>query len=223
MRDRAIWWQAIDGGAPQRLTSPGDDEEHIPESWSADGKHLLFSVRKPMVYSLWVLTLADMRTAPFAQVWSAQPLSAGFSPDGRWVVYASSETDGGAVSPDRGVFIDRFPWRPGAKRQAPKRLLDYHPRGAPGGKSIFYVPGANQPIVSVPVDTQSANPFGAVVELTLAPMPGLLGSDFRGYDVLPDGRIVSISSVSGDGLGSPSEVRIVLNWQEELKRLVPTR
>ena len=71
--------------------------------------------------------------------------------------------------------------------------------------------------------------FGATVEMPGAPIPGLLSVDFRGYDLLPDGRIVSVSSALGDGTsGGPfsSEARVIrvaLNWFEELKRLAPAK
>ena len=65
--------------------------------------------------------------------------------------------------------------------------------------------------------------FGTTVELTRAPIPGVLSVDFRGYDLLPDGRIVSVSSSFDQALpgASGSEIRVVLNWFEELKRLAP--
>jgi hypothetical protein len=151
------------------------------------------------------------------------PLGAGFSPDGRWVVYASSPAAaGGAVSPNRGVFVEPFP-STGVKRQAPKRLLDFHPRWSPDGKSIIYVPGTGRALVSVPVSPGPPFAFGTTVELTRAPVPGILSVGFRGYDVLPDGRIVSVASSLGQGAaGAPaSEIRVVLNWFEELKRLAP--
>jgi hypothetical protein len=45
----------------------------------------------------------------------------------------------------------------------------------------------------------------------------------RGYDVLPDGRFISLSPLPGDVDGpSRAEVRVVLNWFEELKRLAPS-
>jgi hypothetical protein len=37
----------------------------------------------------------------------------------------------------------------------------------------------------------------------------------RGYDVLPDGRVVALSLDVG-----AAEIRVVLNWLEELKRRV---
>jgi Tol biopolymer transport system component len=220
-RDRAIWWQAVDGGAAERLTSPLEGEEHIPESWSHDGTGLLFSVRKAPRYDLWLLTLKGLKAEPFGDVYSMDPLSAGFSPDGRWVVYASSPSSaGGALSPNRGVFVEPFPYS-GVKRQAPKRLLDFHPRWSPDGKSIIYVPGTGRSLVSVPVSPGPPFVFGTTIDLTRAPVPGILSVEFRGYDVLPDGRIVSVSSSVGPGSASASgsEIRVVLNWFEEVKRL----
>jgi serine/threonine-protein kinase len=221
--DRAIWWQPVDGGAAERLTSPLEGEAHIPESWSADGTRLLFSIRKGAMYTLWVLTLDGLKAEPFGQVQSAESLSASFSPDGRWVAYASTERAGGALSPNRGVFVEPFP-PTGVKRQAPKRLLDYHPVWAPDGKSIFYIPASARPLVSVPVTAQSSVAFGTPIEIARAPLPGLLSVDVRGYDVLADGRFVSVASAPGEGSDAiPTEVRVVLNWTEELKRLVPTK
>ena len=196
--DRAIWWQPVDSGAAERLTSPLEGEAHIPESWSADGTRLLFSIRKGSMYALWVLTLDGLKAEPFGQVQSAESLSASFSPDGRWVAYASTERAGGALSPNRGVFVEPFP-PTGVKRQAPKRLLDYHPVWAPDGKSIFYIPGAARPLVSVPVTMQPSIAFGTPIEITRAPLPGLLSVDVRGYDVLADGRFVSLASAPGEG------------------------
>jgi hypothetical protein len=54
---------------------------------------------------------------------------------------------------------------------------------------------------------------------------GRLSGHRRAFDVLPDGRFVSLSNendtAAAAGLGT--EIRLVFNWFEELKRLVPTR
>jgi eukaryotic-like serine/threonine-protein kinase len=222
IQDRGIWWVAVDGGTPERLTTPLENEEHAPESWSPDGSRLLFAFRKGSVNSLWVLTMADRKTMPVGQIQSVESLSATFSPDGRWIAYASTERGGGVLSPNRGVFVEPFP-PTGAKRQAPKRLLDYHPRWAPDGNGLWYVPGATRPLVLVPLKLQPSIVFGMPVEMTRAPLPGLLSLDVRGYDVLPDGRIVSVSSNTAGAAAFPLEFRVVLNWFEELKRLAPSK
>ena len=48
--DLAIFWQRADGSGPaERLTKPEESTAHIPESWSPDGKTLLFGDRKSVV------------------------------------------------------------------------------------------------------------------------------------------------------------------------------
>jgi eukaryotic-like serine/threonine-protein kinase len=217
---RAIWWQPADGGTAERLTNPDRDEEHVPESWSWDGTRLLFSVRKGAAFSLWVFTLPGKKAEPFGNVVSQESPSASFSPDGRWVAYAYTERAGGSMSPNRGVFVEPFP-PTGEKHQAPKTLLDYHPLWAPDGNSIFYVPGSSRRIVSVPVATRPSIAFGAPVELSRGPLPGLISLDMRGYDVLSDGRFLSVSQQESPVGTARAELRVVLNWFEELKRLVP--
>jgi len=221
--DRGMFWQFANGsGTAERLTTAAADEEHVPESWSRDGARLLFSVVKGSRHALWVLTLDGRKTEPFGRVQSGESLSAGFSPDGRWVVYASTDTTGGLVSPNRGIFVEPFP-ATGEKHQLPKLLFDFHPVWAPDGKSIFLIPAAARPTVSVPIVTHPSVTFGTAVELPNVPRPGLLSTDVRGYDVLPDGRFISVSPLSGDGSNAAlrAEVRVVLNWFEELKRLAP--
>ena len=222
--DHAIWWQSVDGGVAERLTTAAEGESHVPEAWSRDGTRLLYSVREGSMFTLWVLTLSPDSSRPLGNVRSADPLSATFSPDGRWIAYASTSISGGVISPNRGVFVEPYP-PTGERHQAPKRLLDYHPVWTPDGKSLMYVPGSNRPIVSVPVITKPAIEFGTPVELPRAPLPGLLSTGVRDYDVLPDGRIVSLSPVSGPRSSAVGavDIRVVLNWFEELRRLAPAK
>jgi hypothetical protein len=77
--------------------------------------------------------------------------------------------------------------------------LDYHPVWASEGDSIVYLPGANRPLFSVPITTKPRVFFGTPVQLPRAPMPD-----------------------PGENVSNPAnELRVVLNWSEELKRLVP--
>jgi Tol biopolymer transport system component len=227
-RDSAngILWQAADGsGTAEQLTKAAEGEEHRPEAWSRDGARLLFSVLKTDgVHTLSMFTLAARSTEPVARVGSAEPLSATFSPDGRWIAYASTDRAGGTISPDRGVFVEPVP-PTGERHQAPKTQLDYHPVWTPDGRSILYVPASPRPIVSVPVTTQPSVVFGTPTDLTRFPRPGLISTSIRGYDVLPDGGIVSLNPAPGDAAAAAAavnEIRIVVNWFEELKRLAPS-
>ena len=78
--DLGIFWQPADGGAAAiRLTTPAQGAVHVPESWSPDGKHLLFTEQKDSAYVLFSLSLDDLTRTPFGNVKSNQPTSAGFS------------------------------------------------------------------------------------------------------------------------------------------------
>jgi len=205
--DRGIFWQPVEGkGNAERLTRPRSGEAHVPHAWSRDGRHLLFSVVKGQTSSLWIFALATATSEPFGAERPQTPRGAAFSPDGRWVVYAWER---------EGIFVEPFP-ATGEKYQLPRRAVDFHPAWAADSKNIFFVPGSTE-FVSVPVIMDATIAFGAPVDLPRGPRTGLQSWQPRGYDVLPDGRFVSVSVVVGD------EIRVVLDWFQELKRLVPPR
>ena len=95
-KDAGIFTQRVDGTGPvERLTSAAEGESHIPESWSPDGRHLLFTVLSKGRYSLRMLVLADRTITPLAGIESAEPIGAAFSADGRWIAYAFESCCGG--------------------------------------------------------------------------------------------------------------------------------
>ena len=67
--------------------------------------------------------------------------------------------------------------------------------------------------------------FGSPVQLPVRVTGNQLSIDLRAFDVLPDGRFVGLFAPSGgDGVGSlTNQIRLVQNWTEELKRLVPVK
>jgi hypothetical protein len=112
----------------------------------------------------------------------------------------------------------------GAKYQLPRTALDFHPSWSPNGK--VYVPGALRRVVAVSMRTQPVVTFGDPVDLPNGPLPALLSVETRGYDVLPDGRFLSLVPApdqTSSGAAIAPELRVALNWFEELKRMVPTR
>ena len=218
-----IFWQPADGGTVERLTSAPTGAAHVPESLSPDGKQLLFSEVRGQAYVLHSLSLSDRSSAPFGSVQSTQPIDAVFSPDGRWIAYAASKVAGGAPSPDRGVFIQPFP-ATGVRFQAPKAGLDFHPMWSRSGRELFYAASVARPLVAVGVQTQPRVTFTSPLNLPDVVRTPLVSTQTRGYDVLPDGRFLGMVSSSGTvGAESDPEIRVVLNWTDELKRLVPAK
>ena len=216
--DQGIWWQRLDGGQAERLTTPNDkDTFHLPESFARDDRTLAFTVRKAGTSELWMLSLPDRKAAKFSTSVARIGRSA-FSPDGRWLAYQSYD---GATA---GVLVESFP-PSGVPNQIARRetATPHHPFWSRDGKTLFYLPGPNQ-FAAVRVTTQPAFSFSNTVSLPRGVFLEGGPDSVRSIDALPDGRFVGIvdlaQSESGD-LSAP-RINVVLNWHEELRRLAPT-
>ncbi|MDP3719512.1 MAG: protein kinase [Acidobacteriota bacterium] len=221
-----IFRQKADGsGAVERLTTAAASEEHIPETWSPDDRVLLYSVRSrapgPLPYALWMRASADGKSSPFGEVTSVEQIGAVFSPDGRWVAYASGKGEN-VGDPNRGVFVQPFP-PTGAVYQAPKVFVDFHPIWAAGGKELVYsASGTAGQMAATKISADGGLAFGQPVRFPAAVTGDRLSPQVRAWDVLPDGRLIGITPASdGSPRRSFSEIRVVMNWFEELRQRVP--
>jgi serine/threonine protein kinase len=220
--DRGIFWQRADGTAgAERLTTPEKDVAHVPESWSPDGKTLLFSVAKGSSYALAALSLPEKKVTSIGGIQSTSPPGATFAPDGRWFAYSVTTDNrrGGAGS----LFVQPFPTT-GATYPISKDV-GFHPVWTPDGKELFYVAGPNQYVV-VSVTTRPTFTFGN-------PVPVTTGHSERGptfelnNDITPDGKrflgVLAAGQNGGPGATAAPQIQVVLNWFEELKVRVPTK
>jgi Tol biopolymer transport system component len=218
--DRAIFLQSADGSsAAARLTTPGVGQSHTPESWSPDGRTLLFSVTTSSSVSLATLLTDDRRVSAFSDVTSSMPMDARFSPDGQWVAY--KRADRGMPST---IFVEPFP-ATGAKYplvvQGPPSAA-HKPVWSPDTRELLYVPRLGG-FEAVSVTTHPAFAFGHAVPVPRKFIPG--APTVRAlYDVTPKGRFVGVVPVGDTGaIYSAPQIEVVLNWFEELKRLVPLK
>ncbi|MBA2258093.1 MAG: hypothetical protein H0W18_04305, partial [Acidobacteria bacterium] len=215
--DLAIFWQeANPNGVAERLTKPEQGVEHIPDDCSSDGRTLIFTALKGADYSLWALSLGDKSVAPIGGVQSTVPAGARMSRDGRWLAYATRQ--GGSVAT---LFVQPFPPTTARYQLLEKPGDDpHHPLWSADGKEILYTPRPGS-FESVPVRTSPTFAFGSPV-----PVPRNFRSEspaFRAqYDIMPDGRILGLVNPLEEGPGySAVEIRVVLNWFEELKAKLP--
>ncbi len=225
--DRAIFWQRVDGSEPaERLTKPEKDTAHVPASWSPKDETLLFSVvpvaaDSAAIGAIRTYTRASGTVAAFGGV-EAATMGPEFSPDGRWVAYASG---GGTFTMDgeRRIYVRPFP-ATGAYFEVPTpagALLMSHPFWAPDGTALYFAPNPGQFGV-VSLTTKPTVAFGNPTQLPRR-FNSSAPSAPRGFDLTPDGDFIGrIAPGSGDENGNP-EIHVVLNWVEELKRLVPVK
>lgn len=229
--DRAIFWQRADfSGTAERLTRPEPGTSHIPEAWWPQGELFTYSIFSERLrrFSLSSFAIREKQSHPLDRISSTSPLASNFSPDGRWLVYSSSEAVTGMAQTT--VFVEPFP-PTGAKYQISELRNGFHGTWLPDGKRLTYSIGVGP-----------AGPQWVIVNLTLLPrftigsavnvpnggmvdsVPWRVPSE-RNYDFTPEGKrigIVPISAAASPGrLGTERSVRVVLNWFEELKQRLP--
>ncbi len=211
--DQGLFWQPADGSAvAARLTTPETGTSHAPESWSPDGAHLLFSATTGPDTSLWTLSLADRKPAPFGAVQSAEPTNAVFSRDGRWVAYSS--TEGG-----RRMLVQPFPATGATYEVAAEGL---YPQWSADGSELLW--SGSRQVNAVRVKTQPGFSVGNPVAI---PFPLMVAGPSlpRTYDVTPAGKFIGLIAPESARTTAPipTVFQVVLNWFEELKAQVPTR
>jgi serine/threonine protein kinase/Tol biopolymer transport system component len=213
-----IFWQALTSGNAERLTKAEPGTSHVPESWSPKGDSFLFSVTRGSEVSLQRFSLTDKKTSPFGGVRSSNPTNAVFSPDGRWVAYTVTEGYRTTIS------VQSYP-ETGYPVQLVAKGAD-NPHEAvwsPAGSELFFNPAPSR-FESVSVTTSPTFKFGNAVpevrQLTMTAPSGI-----RGYDITPGGQFVGIVPAGDTEAVAPAapQILFVLNWYEELKRLVPTK
>jgi hypothetical protein len=167
--------------------------------------------------------LADGKTERFGDVESSEPLGSVFAPGGRWIAYHSLPRGASPLTTSSGVYVEPFP-PTGTRYQAPKLSRDFQPLWSPDGRELFYVAStATGQLDTVPVTMESGVAFGTPSRFPFTLLAGRLSGMTRAFDVLPDGRFIGLvgGGVDDRSASLNSEMRLVLNWFEELKRLVP--
>ncbi len=207
-----LFVKPADGSRPARQLTEIDDGQ-IPYSFSADGATLAFVVTfypKPGS-DIWTLSLAgDGRPRPFLRERFTESHPA-LSPDGRWMAYASDES---------GRFEVSVRSYPGPGGLIPISAQGgWEPIWAPDGRTLYYRDLSGSRIMAVSFNTVDSAPLAGRPRVVVeGPFQGGLYFG-RTYDLGPDGRFLVI--LRDEPPPPPTEYRVVLNWFEELKRLVP--
>jgi len=206
-----IFWQPSDGsGGPERLTT-SDYGQQYPSSFSPDGQLLAFIDVNPATgFDIWMLRLNDRKAEPFIQAPSNQA-GARFWPDGGWLAYVTDESG----RPE--IYVQPYPG-PGGKYQVSTEG-GTEPTWSRNGRELFYRRGDK--MMAVEVTTQPSFSAGKPRMLFSGPYTLAPGSILPFYDVSGDGQRFLMIKESEQAT-TLTQIVVVQNWFEELKRRVPT-
>ena len=211
-RPSGLFQVAVTGTkAPERLTTSAPETSHGNASWTPDGRHLLFTLRAGREDQRSILRVTPGESAEPEPLLSGA-FSPALSPNGQWLAHGAVEGSSPRVyvRPYPNVNDARIPVSAGAS---------FSPIWSRDGRELFFATGtgAGFGLMAVPVE------YGKTITLG---KPRLVVSrtdptdSFRRVAVESSGRIL-VARPSGGAVARPSELRVVLNWGQEVKTRVP--
>jgi Tol biopolymer transport system component len=217
-KDLAVFWQLADGtGQAERLTKPEAGASHIPESWLPGQQK--FSYWDGKTQDIWIHSLDDGKDIPFVVVPDSNQYSSAFSPDGRWVTYRSMEAG------KAGIYVEPYPQTGARYLVGVNENGAWSPVWSPDSKTVYFHRAAAGQIHGFVLQQQ---PFQLLNTVDLPVTQFRHQQGYRMYDVLPDGKRFVVIRSGQQGITAataaatiPPEVKVVLNWFEELKKIAP--
>jgi serine/threonine-protein kinase len=214
-----MWSMPADRSGPaERLTSVGSQQSAA--SWSPDGRTVAYTqVSADTGGDIYVLEMGgERKPRVFAQS-KFDEGSPKFSPDGRWIAYCSNE------SGQNEIYVQAYPG-PGPKIQVSVEGGS-DPVWKRQGGELYYRNGDKMMAVTVVAGSTltAGKPkllWEAHYNQGMNSMCGAPGPTSSNYDVTADGqRFLMIQE--GDRDAPATEIRVVLNWSEELRRLTAAK
>jgi eukaryotic-like serine/threonine-protein kinase len=211
-----LFWQAADGsGDAERLTRSRNDQ--TPTGISPDGARLVFTEIAPGAGSdVMQLTLVGNRNViPLIQS-SFDERNGIVSPDGRWIAYEGN--DSGRFE----IYVRPYADPRNARWQV-STGGGTRPLWSPKGDELFYVSSTGA-VMRVGVGRgpswDATTPELVVKEGYATIIGGFFG---RNYDVSSDGERFLMLKQTDDPTVPPPQFVVVQHFDQELKRLVPTK
>jgi len=197
-----LYIKPVDAGKTEQAERLTEAEyPPFPYSWSSDGATLFFWDWGPSELSgdLWAVHLAQGEPGVERVLRSQEPLwQPAISPDGRWLAHVASAMIKVSPYPEMDRFVPASGWGCG------------HPMWHPDGRSLFFLDPERR-LMEAEVRTDPTFSVGGPVLVAEGP--------FESFDVAADGnRFLAVKIDRGEPI---TELVVVENWFEELKRKAP--
>jgi serine/threonine-protein kinase len=210
-----LYSKPADGSAQEKRLTESTNQFHLlPKSWADDGKTLI--VTKGVDPN----TGFDIDIMPSEAVGTPQPLintrfnefHPMISPSGRWLAYSSDE------SGRAEIYIRSYRGPGGAIPVTTDGGRE--PVWDPSEKELYYRDDTGDKLFKVSILTEPTVQIGSpelLFEGRFMESSSLWG---RNYDISPQGDFFIL--IEEEEMQSAAQINVVLNWFEELNRLVPT-
>ena len=203
--------KAADGTGEATVLVDAEAFVHVPD-WSHDGKHLAYhEISNDAQRNIWYLKPSGDGFEPTVFLSTpANEATAKFSPDGRYLAYASDES--GRVE----VYVRPFPEGSGKWQVSVNGGMK--PRWRHDGRELFYVEKST--LMAVSVSTEQGFILGQPQrlfeseDLQLGRLSAYAGPQ---YDVSADGKRFLTTAPDEDENAPPPSIRVVENWYEEFR------
>lgn len=208
--ETAIYAKRADGsGSAEHLVSNPDYP--FPEAITTDGRTMIYSPAATLSSSVFAATIGSDEEHRVLLDGKFLEHNVRLSPDDKWISYESTETG------QFEIYVQSYP-----DGTAKWQVSTGGGKAAiwnPNGKELFYW-GADQ-LMAVDIELEPSFSFG--IPKPLFKMPSKISGDLYTvpYDVAPDGQRFLIIKEGGKAAWA-TELIVVENWFEELKRLVPS-
>jgi serine/threonine-protein kinase len=214
-----LYWTRADG-AGETLRLAGDRKTIRPNSWSPDGKTLVFAQFNPDT-SWDLMTLAASGDAksgwkfgeptPFLNGPFLEQ-DASFSPDGRWLAYVCNE------SGNQEIYVQPFPG-PGGRWQI-SAGGGASPRWSRSNELVYRAPDGRIMVVTYTVTGDSFVPSAPKL---WSPGQFLTRGPNTTFDLHPDGKRVAVLKSTGVNTAPINKVTFFFNFFDDLRHREPAR
>ncbi len=217
-----MYWIRSDGsGQAQRLS-----EYDTPFSFSPDGKRLA-TVRSNKEGNTDIWTVPISGDAAHLEIGRAEPYlgtpfnetDPAFSPDGRWLAYASNES--GTME----VYVRPYPG-PGGKWQISTGGGRFPVWSRSGHDLLFEKIRSGEGRFMTVSYTVKGEAFSASTPRAWSPVPVIVPGQYPNYDLAPDGKRIAAFLREVDDADRPKPVThltFLLNFFDELQRKAPAK
>jgi hypothetical protein len=209
----ALFLKPASGAGADTTLLESERDNLYPVSLSRDGRYLSYftgNAASPTGNDIWVLPLTgDRKPIPFMQTQFNERYGR-FSPDGRWIAYASGE------SGRDEVYVASFPPGPGGKWQVSSNGGAW-PRWRGDGRELFFEDAEGMLVAAAVDGSGSAFVVGAVQPLFPSRMRNAAwgGASSYNYDVTADGQQFLVNVTEDSQNDTP--ITLLLNWADGLK------